>query len=189
MNSAWLGRLLRGVSAGERKLVWSDPALAGVPETLRLSSAAFAAEGPIPVRFAGRGVGDNVSPPLAWSGVLVAAAELVLLMEDPDAPLPTPFVHLIAYRIPPTFFGFEAGDLSSRRGATIFGRNTGGGSGYAGPRALRGHGPHRYHFSLYALDRPSGLAPGAALSAVRSTLRSHAIARGRLVGAFEQAAD
>jgi len=69
MKSAWLGRLLRGVSAGERKLVWSDPALASVPEALHLTSAAFPADGRIPVRFAGRGVGDNVSPPLAWSGV------------------------------------------------------------------------------------------------------------------------
>jgi len=70
----------------------------------------------------------------------------------------------------------------------FFGRNTGGGSGYAGPRALPGHGPHHYSFSLYALGRPSGLVPGAALSAVRRTLWSHAIARGRLVGVFEQAA-
>ena len=55
MKAAWLGRLLRGVHAGEAKLAWSSPAFRGVPETLRLTSGAFAPEGPIPRMYSGRG--------------------------------------------------------------------------------------------------------------------------------------
>jgi hypothetical protein len=58
-----------------------------------LSSPSFAGGCPIPRRHAGKGVGDDISPALAWSGVPGETAEILLLIDDPDAPLPRPFVH------------------------------------------------------------------------------------------------
>jgi phosphatidylethanolamine-binding protein (PEBP) family uncharacterized protein len=63
-----IGRLLRRVRAGERHLACNDPSFADAPASLRLSSAAFCDGGPMPTRFAGAGVGENLSPPLNWSG-------------------------------------------------------------------------------------------------------------------------
>jgi hypothetical protein len=48
------------------------------------SSAAFEAGGPIPRRFTCDG--DNVPPPLMWSGASLALRTFVLLVDDPDAP-------------------------------------------------------------------------------------------------------
>ena len=95
-----LGRLLRRVRAGDRRLVWNDPRL-DAPATLRLSSPAFGDGELMPPRSAGAGVGDNVSPALEWTGVPAGAAELAIIMQDPDAPLPRPVTHLIAYGVDP----------------------------------------------------------------------------------------
>jgi len=186
MKSAWLGRLLRGVRAGDSKLLWFDPHLAAIPDLLRVSSLSFVADGAMPVRYAGRGVGENVSPTLLWAGEPTATAELLLIVQDADVPLPKPWLHLLAFGIGPGRAALEEGELSSHRNGLQFGRNTGGGIGYTGPRALLGHGPHRYHFQLFALNRPSGLKLGSGLDDTRRVVRDAAIARGRLVGLFEQ---
>ena len=64
-----IGQLLRPIRAGEKHLASNDPAIRSVPATLTVSSPAFEPGGAIPSRYAGRGVGDNISPGLSWSGV------------------------------------------------------------------------------------------------------------------------
>jgi Raf kinase inhibitor-like YbhB/YbcL family protein len=182
-----IGKALRGIRAGDKHLAWHDPALSTVPVRIRLTSSAFEDGRAIPIRYAGEGAGENISPPLSWSGVPEDAAELVLIMQDPDAPLPRPVVHLIATGIPPSSGGLAEGALGAsgssgiRLGRASFGRRT-----YAGPRVLRGHGLHRYVFQLVALRRPLALAKEPTLSALLVAIRRHAIARGRLIGTFEQ---
>jgi Raf kinase inhibitor-like YbhB/YbcL family protein len=193
------GRLLRGVHAGERHLAWNDARLAA-PATLGLSSPDFADGGTMPWCCAGVGVGDNLSPALAWHGVPAGAAELVLLMEDPDAPLRRPVVHLIAHGLPGRDGGVPAGGLAEgglaegglaegemAEGAAIaFGRGFRGRRGYAGPRPPPGHGPHRYIFSLFALAGPLDAGASPDLAAVRAAMAGRVIARGRLSGSFER---
>jgi hypothetical protein len=67
---------------------------------ISLKSEWFPDGGEMPVRCAGKGVGADISPPLGWDGVPDGTKELALIMEDSDAPLPRPFVHLIVYGIP-----------------------------------------------------------------------------------------
>jgi len=43
-----------------------------------------------------RAGGREVSPPLSWSAAPEGTAELLLVMEDPDAPMGKPFVHCVA---------------------------------------------------------------------------------------------
>lgn len=137
-----MGRLLGGVRAGEGRLLDAGPKLAGVPLTLEIETSAWPNGGAIPRRHAGPGVGDNVSPALSWRGVPAESAELVLVVEDADVPLLRPFVHLLAYGIAPDRAGFAEGALTPASTAdAVFGRNTAGPPGYAGPRALPGHGP------------------------------------------------
>ena len=182
-----IGRALRRVRAGERHLIWNAPALRGVPASISLASSGFVADGIMPLRFAGIGVGENKSPPLAWSGVPSAAAELVLAMEDPDAPLPRPVVHLIATNIPATWRSLAEGALSEHAPDTIrLGRGSFGRPGYAGPRPVCGHGPHRYIFQIFAVDRPLAIRGPVDRSAALASMAGHVLARGRLVGVFER---
>jgi phosphatidylethanolamine-binding protein (PEBP) family uncharacterized protein len=59
--------------------------------------------------------------------------------------------------------------------------------GYAGPRPIPGHGPHRYLFQLFALDKPSGIDGNATLTSTLSAVPGHVIARGKLTGPYERA--
>jgi Raf kinase inhibitor-like YbhB/YbcL family protein len=182
-----IGRALRSVRAGDRHLFWNAPALAEAPDTILLASPAFAMGGTMPVRHAVGGIGDNVSPALHWSGVPDHAAELVLVVQDPDAPLPRPVVHAIVTGIPPTWGELPEGALAKGTAAPVrIGRGSFGRVGYAGPRPVRGHGPHRYIFQIVASDRTLGLDRPADLKAVLAALSGHVIARGRLVGLFER---
>jgi Raf kinase inhibitor-like YbhB/YbcL family protein len=181
---ALLGRLLRNRRAGDSKLAWNQPGLEA-PDTITLTSSAFNDGGGMPVSSAGKGVGANVSPPLAWHGVPDDVAELVLIVEDPDAPLPRPVVHLALGGIPPQLTGFAEGDLNEG-GPYGNGRGSFGRSGYVGPRPVPGHGAHRYVFQLYALSRHLGLPPAATPKSIVGAMDTLVLARGRLDGTYER---
>ncbi|GAB2540004.1 YbhB/YbcL family Raf kinase inhibitor-like protein [Nocardia heshunensis] len=186
--TAAIGRLLRPVRAGMSSTAWFHPSLRDIPETLHIGSPAFTDGDPIPRRHAGAGVGDDLSPALHWSGVPPEATELILIIEDPDAPLRRPVVHGL-------FTGIDPGNTGLPEGALDAGIDTPGvvaglGSfrrrGYAGPRPVPGHGPHRYVFQLLALDRLSGSTTSATLSATLPTITGHVLARGKLTGIYER---
>src|SRR5512147_292472 len=69
---------------------------------LTISSAAFESSGSIPRKYTAEG--DNISPPLEWTGVPDQTKSFVLIVDDPDAPDPrTPqstWVHWVLYDIP-----------------------------------------------------------------------------------------
>jgi phosphatidylethanolamine-binding protein (PEBP) family uncharacterized protein len=90
-----------GVHAGEEKLIWNQLAVRSAPETVVLSSPAFQNGTAMPIRYAAKGVGENQSPPLEWANLPSKTAEIVLIMEDPDAQLPVTSMHLIATGISP----------------------------------------------------------------------------------------
>lgn len=181
-----IGRALRSVRAGDRRLAWNDPRLAGVADGIRLTSSAFVDGGAMPERSAGEGVGTNRSPPLQWANLPEGAAQLVLILQDPDAPTPRPVVHLIA-AIPPREAAVAEGALTPSAGSAIkFGTGSFGRVGYAGPRPVRGHGPHRYLFQLFALGRAVAFEPAPGLEAVIVRMAPVALARGRLTGTFER---
>lgn len=180
------GRLLRGVHAGDTHLSVHHPRLKGVPQTIQLRSAWFAAGGAIPGHAAGQGVGANVSPPLEWTGAPDETRGYLLILQDPDVPLRRPFVHLIALGIPATRRFVAAGELAEDGPFAPFGRNTAGRRGYQGPRALPAHGPHRYVFHLLALRVPPVITTSNRLDAILAANMAHVIAHGTLVGTFEQ---
>jgi hypothetical protein len=150
-----------------------------------MSSPSFAANGNIPARCAGRGVGDNVSPALAWSGIPEGARELVLIIEDPSAPMPRPITHCVATGIPPDWSGVDEGALTNG-GPLRLGRNFQRRPEYAGPRPLPGHGPHIYVFQLFAVARPLGVGSSFGRRDVLHAMRDEVIARGRLGGTYER---
>jgi Raf kinase inhibitor-like YbhB/YbcL family protein len=148
------------------------------PDRIRVTSPAFEAGGTIPRRFTCSG--ENVSPPLAWSGVPADAGELAVVVEDPDAPGGT-FVHWTLYAIPPDEPALAEGAIppGAREGKT-----SSGDTGYSGPCPPEGDRPHRYEFLVYALSSRLDLEQGAAPDDVRAAIADAALARGRLVGRF-----
>jgi len=163
----WAGPLLRGRRAGDATLVCNDSTLSQLPRTVQLRSHAFVDGGPMPARSAGPGVGDNRSPALSWTGMPHEATHWVLLIEDPDVPLPCPIVHALTW-----------GSVSVRQ------LDEGAIQGYAGPRPMPGHGPHRYVFQLFAVD--AAPTQGLARETLLPWLRTHALACGRLQGSFQR---
>lgn len=49
-----------------------------------------------------------------------------------------------------------------------------------------GHGVHRYHFQIFALDKALGLEPGAGRSALLEAIHGHVVAWGELIGTYER---
>jgi Raf kinase inhibitor-like YbhB/YbcL family protein len=181
-----MGRWVRRMSAGDRHLACNDPRIGATSADILLTSPAFADGAPIPDRHAGVGLGENLSPPLEWSGVPAWTAELVLVMQGPDAPLLRPSVHLIATGIPGNHGEVGEGYLSPNASRKIaLGCGSFGRIGYAGPRPIRGHGPHRYVFQIFALASRLRVAARADLRATKSAMSGFVLAHGKLTGIYE----
>lgn len=185
-----VGALLKSRRAGEAKLAWNLPNLTG-PQTLALTSGAFGDGEAIPADHAGkRAGGRNLSPQLAWSAPPEGTTELLLVIEDADAPTPWPFVHCVAV-IEPTVRELPTGALAAEETAPgVRMLRSGIGRGYLGPEPIKGHGPHHYTFQLFALAAPAARAwpradqakPRSLLSAVSGPV----LAKGRLTGVYER---
>jgi len=145
--------------------------------TIVLTSPAFADGGVIPARYARDG--DDVPPPLRWSGIPAGTAELALVLVDHDAPRGA-FIHWIVAGLDPTLDGIEDGAATRK----VEGVNSWGEIGYGGPQPPRGDPPHRYVFTLYALAEPSKLVEGARYVDFVDAIRGKELTEGRLVGRY-----
>jgi Raf kinase inhibitor-like YbhB/YbcL family protein len=147
----------------------------GATMTITVSSSAFAEGGTIPRRYTCDG--DDVSPPLAVSGLPSGVRELALLVEDPDAPSGT-FVHWVAWGIDPAKPALAEGAAPAGSGRNGFGRR-----GYGGPCPPRGSN-HRYVFTVFALSRPTTLPAGASADDLRTAIKGAVLAEGKLTGRY-----
>jgi Raf kinase inhibitor-like YbhB/YbcL family protein len=153
-----------------------------------VTSNAFTQNQPVPRKYTGDG--QNVSPPLAWSGVPAETRQLALIVDDPDAPSPQPWVHWVLYQLAANATSLPEGVPPSQRVADpaggLQGRNSWGRVGYGGPEPPRGHGTHHYHFKLHALDTELKLAPGLDKSGLLKAMEGHILGTGELVGTYER---
>ncbi len=149
-------------------------------EGLSLTSAAFADGGRIPARYSADGQGE--APPLRFIGAPAATKSLALMVEDPDAPTPNPFVHWLLYGITPNArTPSEALGTGAHQGRNSMLRAT-----WASCAPPKGDTPHRYIFQLFALDRALRLAPAAGRSALLEGLRGHVLACALLTGTYSR---
>ncbi len=141
----------------------------------------------IPRRHTGQG--EDVSPALAWEGVPDGTREFSVIVDDPDAPTPQPWVHWVLYKIPPDVTQLAEGvpgssELTDPPGA-VQGVNSWPTVGYRGPMPPAGHGVHHYHFRLYALDTELAVKPGLDKAALLAAMKGHVLAETELVGTYE----
>ena len=108
---------------------------------MKLTSAAFDQNQPIPAQYTCDGVNHN--PPLTFSEVPEGAQSLVLVVEDPDAPAKV-FTHWLVYNIPPSTRHIREHEAPPQ---STEGRSDFGTRGYGGP--CPPSGTHRYVFQLF----------------------------------------
>ena len=99
--------------------------------------------------------GKDLSPPLAWSGAPAAG------LPEGVARNPRP-----------------ATPAGAEQGTNDFGK-----VGFNGSCPPPG-APHHYHFTLYALDAPLPLDPGATRDAVRQAMTGHVLGQAVLIGIY-----
>lgn len=147
-----------------------------------LTSPAFVEGETIPVKYTCDG--ENSAPPLRWDDA-PQARSFVLIVDDPDAPGGT-FTHWVLYDIPGTQRELPEG-LSNVGALGTPGMNDFSKVGYGGPCPPRGKGPHRYFFTLYALDTPSLMVPAERpRREIERAMQGHVIGQARLMGRYER---
>lgn len=158
---------------------------------IEVTSSAFAQGQPIPVKHTGEG--EDLSPPLSWSSLPEGTKELALICDDPDAPTAEPWIHWVIYKIPATATGLPEGlpkvvRLKHPEGA-LQGKNswpTGQTVGYRGPMPPPGHGPHHYHFKLYALEAKLVVESGLTKKQLLEEMHGLVLGEGQLIGTYER---
>lgn len=133
--------------------------------------------------------GDDLSPPLQWTGAPHGTRAFALIVDDPDAPDPRApkmtWVHWILYDLPADATKLEEGMQGTRLPpGTREGRNSWKRTGYGGPCPPIGR--HRYFFKLYALDRVLGDLQYPDAEALASVMKGHVLARTELVGTYSK---
>jgi len=174
------------VSQGERPLKTPAPEPTPPPPTppLSLSSTAFQDGEKIPAKYACDG--QDVSPPLAWSEPPQGTQAFALIMDDPDAPGRV-FTHWVLFNLPADSRQLSEAipaEAQLTNGA-LQGKNDFRKSGYGGPCPPPGH-PHRYQFTLYALDQPLDLEAGASKKQLLSAMQGHILAQVLLTGTYQR---
>jgi Raf kinase inhibitor-like YbhB/YbcL family protein len=144
--------------------------------TFAITSPAFDEGATVPKQFTCDG--NDAPPPIELSDPPQNTQSYAVIMDDPDAPKGT-FTHWLAYDIPA-----GTSELQSNTGKTL--RNSFGRDGYGGPCPPPGHGPHRYFFTVYAVDVPLLPLSGKTRQDLEKALENHTLASARLMGRYER---
>ncbi len=155
--------------------------------SLVLTSSAFSDGGSIPEEYTCEG--EDLSPPLAWSGLPEDTRSLALIVDDPDAPDPAAprmtWVHWVLYNIPPTITGLGRGaDSGSLPADARPGTNDWGRTGYGGPCPPVGR--HRYFHKLYALDTVLPDLGNPTKADLLEAMEGHVLESSELVGTYQK---
>jgi len=152
-----------------------------------LSSPAFVPNGSIPSKYTCDG--EDISPPLAWSGAPDATKTYVLIVDDPDAPDPAKpqrvYVHWVVYNIPASVTRLpENAAKTGLPGGAMQGLNDWGKQTYGGPCPPIGR--HRYFFKLYALDNELPELWNPTKAQLEKAMEEHLVGNTELIGTYEK---
>jgi hypothetical protein len=121
--------------------------------------------------------GLNRPPALTWTAPPKGTRSFALIVRDPDAAIAGGFYHWVVYDVPATARAFGGGHAGGQIGDASTGR-----AAYYGPCPPPGP-PHRYIFTLYALDvaHAGGNAPLTGPQ-LETRVRGHVLGRATLEG-------
>jgi Raf kinase inhibitor-like YbhB/YbcL family protein len=131
-------------------------------------------------------VGENISPPLAWSNVPDGTKSFALVLLDPEGRAPAGVSHMVVYGIPADVKGFAEGELSKPSDKFVGGKSTMNQGVYFGPGTPPNTDWHHYTFSLIATDLdPKALEPGMTREELAAALKDHVKGSAGLVTRFK----
>jgi len=181
-----VGHALRDQRAGLDKIAFNQVDLRQGAGALTVASLSFTDHGPLPVDCTADGAGR--SPPLQWTGVPPQASEVVVIVEDADAPTPQPLVHAIVVGLPPGDGALQLGALDSPghdgEADVATGRNSYLQARWLPPDPPPGHGTHRYVFQVFALEAGAAIGGTPGRGAVLDAIRERGLAGGYVVGTY-----
>lgn len=185
----WLSQALLNPGPGHAGLVVARLAQAGSVQAdmlgaddFELTSAAFLHGEELDPSFTADEE-DAVAPPLEWTAPPAGSAELVLVVEDPDAPGSGAggkvACHWLVWGLAP-----QRGKLLEGEAPPRVGKNAHGNSEWLLPAPPQGDDPHDYVFQLFALDQPLALMPGASREDLVEAMTGHVSAVAILTGTY-----
>lgn len=139
---------------------------------LTVESLAFKDGETIPEAYSGYGQAKPIA--LTWNTPPSGTKSLAILVEDPDAPGSSPFVHWLVTNIPASARKSGEGDEQP---------NSAGDKGYFPPKPPPGSA-HHYHFEVFALDLPALSAKDR--DALLKEIKGHIVAKGEIVGLYKK---
>jgi Raf kinase inhibitor-like YbhB/YbcL family protein len=156
---------------------------------LSVKSAAFRTGETIPSEYTADG--DNISPDLSWEGAPSGVKSFIILVEDPDIPIPKflipSWIHWVVYNIAPettsipkAFMKHGSSGNKATLGTTSYRKQQ-----YDGP--CPPFGTHRYYFKVYALDNSLDLKPiKATKKKILKAMDGHILAYGEVMGTYKR---
>ncbi len=130
-------------------------------------------------------VGENISPPLAWSNPPEGTKSFALLLFDPEGRAPAGVSHMVVYGIPADVKGFAEGELSKPSEKFVGGKSTMNQAVYWGPGTPPNTDWHHYTWTLIATDLdPKALQPGMTREELAAALKDHVKGSAGLVTRF-----
>ncbi|MBU0530195.1 MAG: YbhB/YbcL family Raf kinase inhibitor-like protein [Candidatus Aenigmatarchaeota archaeon] len=139
---------------------------------LKITSSAFEHNGRIPAKYTSDG--EDVNPPLKIEEIPEGTQSLVLISDDPDAPMGT-WVHWVVWNMEPR--NVDENSVPGTEGMNDFGKHS-----YGGPAPPSG--THRYFFKVYALDTKLDIGPDSRKHDVEKAMEGHVLAKGELIGLY-----
>jgi Raf kinase inhibitor-like YbhB/YbcL family protein len=126
----------------------------------------------------------NISPQLAWSGAPEGTKSFAVTCYDPDAPTGSGFWHWTVANIPAHVTELAAG--GALPSGAVEGRTDFGAPGYGGAAPPAGHGPHRYIFTVFAVDTDKlDVTPDDSGAVFGFNLHFHTLAKASITGVYE----
>jgi Raf kinase inhibitor-like YbhB/YbcL family protein len=160
---------------------------------MTLTSSGFTDGGQIPLKYSQ--AGEEVSPPLTWSGAPDSTMSFVLIVHDADAAVGNGIddvLHWMVWNIPGTATSLAEHVPQGPQLTDGTRQISVSGPYYRGPAAPVTGPVHHYLFELYALDSmldiaPVGAAPAATRAAVAAAMAGHIRGKAVTVGLFRRA--
>ncbi|TAJ66994.1 YbhB/YbcL family Raf kinase inhibitor-like protein [Brevundimonas sp.] len=153
--------------------------------TFTVTSTGFADGGVLP--DAQVHAGGNRSPQLSWSGAPEGAKSFAVTCYDPDAPTGSGFWHWTVANIPADVTELaEGASPAGLPDGAVEGRTDFGEPGFGGAAPPKGHGPHRYIFTVFAVDTDRlDVTPENSGAVFGFNLHFHTLAKASITGVYE----